>query len=176
MFLFLFPFLVKSKQHDRYTDHLVTAGQFSSVRAMWCEQGLTVDLHRIYKVQCCSWMTCAEYMTIYLYTTASESTLFPLACWRALLPPSKRICNGCCLSVSNFAQRTSERICMKIFRQGWQWANEQMVKFWWRSGSQIWIRIRIAALVRRALTEVCTVPVLLVLCETLQLRPVLSSW
>jgi len=23
----------------------------------------------------------------------------------------------------------------KIFREGWQWANEQTVKFWWRSGS-----------------------------------------
>jgi len=59
----------------------------------------------------------------------------------------------------------------EIFREGWQWANEQMVKFWWRSGSQIrirfriWIgiRIRTATLVRRALVEVCTVPVLLVL-------------
>jgi len=23
----------------------------------------------------------------------------------------------------------------EIFREGWQWDNEQMVKFWWRSGS-----------------------------------------
>jgi len=22
-----------------------------------------------------------------------------------------------------------------IFMEGWQWANEQMIKFWWRSGS-----------------------------------------
>ena len=54
----------------------------------------------------------------------------------------------------------------EIFREGWQWASEQMVKFWWRSGS--WIRIRvwihIATLVSCALVEVCTVPVLLV-CE-----------
>jgi len=42
----------------------------------------------------------------------------------------------------------------EIFRECTQWAVEQMVKFWWRSGS----RIRI----RRALAEVCTVPVLLV--------------
>jgi len=34
------------------------------------------------------------------------------------------------------------------------------IKFWWRSGSGI--RIRIATLVRRALADVCTVPVLLV--------------
>jgi len=46
------------------------------------------------------------------------------------------------------------------FREGWQWASEQMIKFWWHSGSRI--RIRIATLVRRALAEVCTVPVLLV--------------
>ena len=55
----------------------------------------------------------------------------------------------------------------EIFREGWQWASEQMVKFWWRSGSRIGIRIqiriRIATLVRCALVEVCTVPVLLVL-------------
>jgi len=46
----------------------------------------------------------------------------------------------------------------EIFREGWQWANEQMIKFWWRSRS----RIQIATLVRHALAEVCTVPVLLV--------------
>jgi len=48
----------------------------------------------------------------------------------------------------------------EIFREGWQWANEQMIKFSWRSGSQI--RIRIATLVRHALAQVCAVPVLLV--------------
>ena len=63
----------------------------------------------------------------------------------------------------------------EIFREGWQWANEQMIEFWRRSGSQIRIRIRItgspdhririhiATLVRRAWAEVCTVPVLLVI-------------
>ena len=52
-----------------------------------------------------------------------------------------------------------------IFREGWQWANEEMIKFWWRYGSRIWIRIRtwIATLVRRALAEVCTISVLLVM-------------
>ena len=49
----------------------------------------------------------------------------------------------------------------KIFREGRQWASEQMVKFSWRSVSRI--RIRIATLVRRALAEVCTVPVFLVI-------------
>jgi len=28
---------------------------------------------------------------------------------------------------------------MKFFRKGWQWASEQMIKFWWRSGSRIWM-------------------------------------
>jgi len=23
----------------------------------------------------------------------------------------------------------------EIFREGWQWANEQMIKVWWQSGS-----------------------------------------
>ena len=56
----------------------------------------------------------------------------------------------------------------EIFRVGWQWANEQMIKFWWRSGSGIWIwtwiwiRIHVMTLVGRALAEVCTVPVLVV--------------
>jgi len=72
----------------------------------------------------------------------------------------------------------------EIFREGWQSASEQMVKFWWRSGSpsgyRIVFRIRhyweirkvvndinlllilirqMATLVRRALAEVCTVTV-----------------
>jgi len=49
------------------------------------------------------------------------------------------------------------------FVEGWQLASEQMIKFWWRSGSGIQILIRIATLVRRSLVEACTVPVLLVL-------------
>ena len=48
----------------------------------------------------------------------------------------------------------------EISREGWQWITKQTIKFWWRSGSRI--RIRIATLVRCALAEVCTVPVLLV--------------
>ena len=27
----------------------------------------------------------------------------------------------------------------EIFRECWQWASEQMIKFWWRSESRIWI-------------------------------------
>jgi len=35
----------------------------------------------------------------------------------------------------------------EIFREVWQCANEQMIKFWWRSGSRIWIRIQIQILI-----------------------------
>jgi len=47
----------------------------------------------------------------------------------------------------------------EIFTEAWQLAREQIIKFWWRSGSQIRIRIRIriATLVRCALVEACTV-------------------
>ena len=39
-----------------------------------------------------------------------------------------------CLSVSNFVQKLPNRFAWN-FQEGWQWANEQMFKFWWRSGS-----------------------------------------
>jgi len=68
----------------------------------------------------------------------------------------------------------------KIFREGWQWANEQ-IKFWWRSASQI----QTVTVVRRALAEVCAVSVLLVferpfvkwftLCYRTVFCPVLSA-
>jgi len=41
-----------------------------------------------------------------------------------------------CLSVclfSNFVQKLRTDL-HEIFREGWQWANLQMIKFWWRSG------------------------------------------
>jgi len=70
-----------------------------------------------------------------------------------LLPPPRGYVSVIvCLSVSI---RTDLH---EIFRESWQWANEQMIKLWWRSRSQIGI----ATLVRRALVDVFTVPVLLV--------------
>jgi len=69
-----------------------------------------------------------------------------------------------CLSVclSNFAQKLPKDL-HEIFRECCQWTTEQMITFRWRSrtdspdgGTDI------ATLVRRALAEVCTVPVLLV--------------
>jgi len=67
------------------------------------------------------------------------------------------VCLSVCLFVSNFAQKLRNG-----FAWNFQWrlerASEQMIKFWWRSGSGI----NIMTLLRRALVEVCTVPVLLV--------------
>ena len=94
------------------------------------------------------------------------------------------VCLSVCLSATlrkNFRTDLHE-----IFREGWQWVSEQVIKFCWRSGSpfgysdcfpdsSLWeiqkminghsfIPIRqVAALVRRALADVCSVPVLLVL-------------
>jgi len=44
------------------------------------------------------------------------------------------VCLFVCLSVSNFALKL-RRDLHEIFREGWQWANEQRIKFWRRSGS-----------------------------------------
>jgi len=40
-----------------------------------------------------------------------------------------------CLFVRNFAKKSFPTDLHEIFREGWQRANEQMTKFWWRSGS-----------------------------------------
>jgi len=68
-----------------------------------------------------------------------------------------------CFAVATFRKNFRTDL-HEIFREGWQWANEQTIKFWWRSGSRIRMRIRIrirsATLVRRALSEVRTVLVL----------------
>ena len=84
-----------------------------------------------------------------------------------MIPLQRRICNRRCLSMclSATLRKNFPTDLHEIFIEGWQWDNEQMIKFLWRSVSRIPIpiRIRIATLVRRALAEVCTVPVLLVL-------------
>ena len=99
----------------------------------------------------------------------------------------RRLCFRCCLFVCVFfcllaTLRKNFQIDLReIFSEGWQWANEQMIKFRWQSISpsgyrdcfpdtlqkvingHSFILIRqMAALVRRALVKVCTVPVLLV--------------
>jgi len=66
----------------------------------------------------------------------------------AFLPPPWRICFRRCLSVclpvclllatlrKNFVTDLHE-----IFREGWQWANEQLIKFWWVAiRITVWIR------------------------------------
>jgi len=73
------------------------------------------------------------------------------------------VCLFACLLAALLAN-TSERIYMKFSGKvcNRQWT---MIKFWWRSGHGSGSRsvIRIATVVRRALAEVCTVPVLLVI-------------
>jgi len=56
-----------------------------------------------------------------------------------------------CLFVSNFAQKKFQTDLHEIFREGFEWADEQMIKFWWRSGSGIWIwiGIQLTTLVRQ---------------------------
>jgi len=41
-----------------------------------------------------------------------------------------------CLSVCRLAtlRKNFQTDLHDIFREGWQWANEQKIKFWWRSG------------------------------------------
>jgi len=66
-----------------------------------------------------------------------------------LLPLPRRICNcrrlSVCLSVCLLAtlHKNFQTDLHEIFGEGWQWAYEQMIKFWWRSGSGIWIWIQI---------------------------------
>jgi len=50
----------------------------------------------------------------------------------SLLPPPRRICNRRCLSISVLAtlRKNLQTDLHEIFREGWQWANEQMIKFW----------------------------------------------
>ena len=74
-----------------------------------------------------------------------------------VLPPPRRICN-CCLFACLLAtlRESFSTDLHEIGSEGSQRASEQRVKFWWRSGSQIRIQIRIMTLGRRALAEVCS--------------------
>ena len=53
------------------------------------------------------------------------------------LPPPRTLCFCCCVSVCLLASlcKNFQTHLHEIFREGWQWAIEQMVKFRWRSGS-----------------------------------------
>jgi len=100
-------------------------------------------------------------------------------CWNMFtyLPPPRRLCFRRCffLSVCLLAtlRKTSKRICMKFsWRVGSDWPmNERLhlggdpypgARIPIRIRIRIWIRIHIVTVIRRALAEVCTVPVLLV--------------
>ena len=96
--------------------------------------------------------------------SASAFVCIYVSMFDCFLPPSRKLCFHRCLPVCLLAtlRKNFQTDLHEIFRDGWQWASEQLVKFWLRSGSGIRIQIRIATLVTRALAEVCTVPVLLV--------------
>ena len=87
------------------------------------------------------------------------------------------------MSVSKTLHKNIQTDVRAIFREGWQWANEQLIKFWWRSGSLSGYRdcfpgssllgdtarrcsarhvVAGIAIQLWPLAEVCTVPVLLV--------------
>ena len=55
----------------------------------------------------------------------------------AFLPPPRRLCFRRCLSVCLLAtlRKNFRTDLHEIFREGCQWADEQIVKFWWRSRS-----------------------------------------
>jgi len=52
------------------------------------------------------------------------------------LPPPRRICNFVVSLLATLRKNVRTHL-LEIFREGWQLANEQMIKFWWRSGSRI---------------------------------------
>jgi len=56
---------------------------------------------------------------------------------------NRRICNHRGLSVCLLAtlRKNFQTDLHEIFREGWQWANEQMMKFLWRSGSPTGYRV-----------------------------------
>jgi len=74
------------------------------------------------------------------------------------------VCLSVCLFVSNFAQKLPNGFAWNFQRKLAVGHWKKMVKFWWRYGWEIRIRIRIciATPIKRASAEVCTVPVLLV--------------
>ena len=123
--------------------------QFPSKRKWYfCDRGTMRPLVSVYTDA----LVCS-----FLYYLRQGGCVFVVVCLFACL-----LATSCLLATLRKTFRTDLH---EIFWVGWQWASEQMIKFWWRCGSRIriWIRIRIriATLVRRALAEVCIVPVVL---------------
>jgi len=128
----------------------------------------------------------------------TESSAFRDDLWKYRTVPhiylqSRRSCFRRCLSVCLLAslRKNFQTSLHEVFREGWQRVNEQTIKFWWRSGSPSEKRdcfsdspsrtdssdggTDIETLVRRALAEVCAIPVLLVITSALVNRPVYHS-
>jgi len=55
----------------------------------------------------------------------------------SLITQPRRLCNRRCLSVCLLAtlRKNFRTDLHEVFREGWQWAKEQMIKLWCRSGS-----------------------------------------
>jgi len=45
------------------------------------------------------------------------------------------VCLSVCLSVMKQLRKNFQTDLHESFRECWQWVNEQLIKFWWRSGS-----------------------------------------
>ena len=176
-----------------------------------------VCLIKYSRVSSVEWAKHYNFMYILLLPVATHLCIFrsygttKMLLLLLLLPPPRRLYFRHCLSVCLLAtlRRNFQTDLHEIFREGWQWVDEQLIKFWWRSGSPpgyrdcfpdsvlLWDREsltalqltslrhrptiawlcctqprctqyavsfahNIARLVRRGLTEVCTVPLLLV--------------
>ena len=102
---------------------------------------------------------CTSIRLSHFYT---EKTDHFITCTKEVMFSSLFVCLYVCLCLLATLHKNFQMALHDIFREGWQWASEQMIKFWFRSRLEIRIWIRIATLVRRALAEVCTVSVLLV--------------
>jgi len=85
---------------------------------------------------------------------------FSLLAYVQFLPPPTRLCFRRCLSVCPSVcvlatlRKNFQTDLHEIFREGWQWASEQMIEFLQAirirdPDLRIWTRIRIATLVRR---------------------------
>jgi len=92
-----------------------------------------------------SWVTCYiwyskngyAYSLSQLHNLTDSAFLWHRVYSSVFLPLPRTICNrhwtSICLSAT--LQKNFQTDLHEIFRECWQWANEQMIKFWWRSGS-----------------------------------------
>jgi len=85
---------------------------------------------------CCRCIILAQALGTQFLTWSKRLRLL-LAERFVLLPPLGRLCGSRCLSICLLAtlRKMSQTNLHEIFRESWQWAKEQIIKFWWQSGS-----------------------------------------